>query len=303
MYLCETCGKEFKGVKGKGNKFCGIDCYRTFQKSGNYHIRIKSIKGQCSHCGKDVTRSFSTKRDGSKTESIFCDRNCYDEYRKNIILSTSVKCANCSKEFIPFVAGRNNINNFCKEQCRFDFLFEHVKKKHGVLRKSEDGTKYVKECKICKKEFEVKKQKACTSICSKECLCEFYKTDDTRKQKISKAFQGENHPNYVNGCSYNERVRKTELKEVFSKDDKRAVFKLFNNKCFKCGGNKGLSIDHHIPFSRGGRLTIGNSVLLCRSCNSSKNAKDPKDFYTEKQLNQLAKMGITESSLFFEYGK
>lgn len=44
-------------------------------------------------------------------------------------------------------------------------------------------------------------------------------------------------------------------------------------KCVKCATTEGLSIDHVIPWSRGGPDHPDNFQTLCRSCNSSKGNK------------------------------
>lgn len=41
--------------------------------------------------------------------------------------------------------------------------------------------------------------------------------------------------------------------------------------CLYCGRGELLTIEHVIPLSRGGRDSIGNYALVCKSCNSSKN--------------------------------
>lgn len=49
------------------------------------------------------------------------------------------------------------------------------------------------------------------------------------------------------------------------------VLKRDGNKCIECGKNDHygieLTMDHVIPFSRGGESTSGNLVTLCKSCN------------------------------------
>lgn len=44
-------------------------------------------------------------------------------------------------------------------------------------------------------------------------------------------------------------------------------------KCVKCGAAEDLTIDHVVPFSRGGECTAENFQVLCRRCNQSKGAK------------------------------
>jgi 5-methylcytosine-specific restriction endonuclease McrA len=67
---------------------------------------------------------------------------------------------------------------------------------------------------------------------------------------------------------------------------------LFNNKCFNCGSTKKLGIDHHHPLIKGHGLSRSNAVILCRHYNSAKGTKNPKDYYTKKQLKILHKLGI-----------
>ena len=72
----------------------------------------------------------------------------------------------------------------------------------------------------------------------------------------------------------------------------------FNNRCFKCNSIERLSIDHHYPLSKGNPLTLNNAVLLCKSCNSSKNNKLPETFYSPEQLTDLQlNYGISKSPL------
>ena len=54
-----------------------------------------------------------------------------------------------------------------------------------------------------------------------------------------------------------------------------------------CKIDSNLTLDHHFPLSKGNALTITNCIILCMSCNSSKGAKNPIDFYTNEELLEL----------------
>jgi 5-methylcytosine-specific restriction endonuclease McrA len=55
------------------------------------------------------------------------------------------------------------------------------------------------------------------------------------------------------------------------------------NTCFYCSeASKELTVDHVVPLSRGGEDSPANIVPACRSCNSSKGAKDAVSWYTER---------------------
>lgn len=56
-------------------------------------------------------------------------------------------------------------------------------------------------------------------------------------------------------------------------DDERLKMVLPQACCY-CGSREYLSVDHLIPTKRGGENTGDNMVWACRSCNSSKSARD-----------------------------
>ena len=56
-------------------------------------------------------------------------------------------------------------------------------------------------------------------------------------------------------------------------DDERLKM-ILPQACCYCGSRESLSVDHLIPTKRGGANTGDNLVWACRSCNSSKCARD-----------------------------
>lgn len=70
---------------------------------------------------------------------------------------------------------------------------------------------------------------------------------------------------------FHKRYRTEEIMDLY----KARFFALFDNACFKCGQIARLDIDHHVPFSRGGRYEEGNLVALCQECNGDKKERTP----------------------------
>lgn len=67
-----------------------------------------------------------------------------------------------------------------------------------------------------------------------------------------------------------ERVRTCRMPPQWLRD---RIFRRDGPVCPECGTTKDLSIDHIVPFSRGGETIESNLRVLCRPCNSMKGAK------------------------------
>ena len=90
----------------------------------------------------------------------------------------------------------------------------------------------------------------------------------------------------------NRKIRRELKKKIdgyYIKEHIIITYEEFNNQCFNCKSIEKLCIDHHRPLSKGHALALDNAVILCKSCNSSKRAKDPEEFYGTKQCKQLDK--------------
>jgi 5-methylcytosine-specific restriction endonuclease McrA len=86
--------------------------------------------------------------------------------------------------------------------------------------------------------------------------------------------------------------------DIISESELKFIFNKFRNQCFNCNSKNKLELDHHYPLSMGFALSINNAVLLCKSCNSSKNNKLPESFYSPEQLTDLQlNYGISKSPL------
>ena len=98
-----------------------------------------------------------------------------------------------------------------------------------------------------------------------------------------------NNKDKISETQRRRRAKKLEVNENFTYVQEQLTRQAFKNKCFNCKSTKKLCIDHHRPLSKGYPLTLNNAVLLCRSCNSSKGAKDPEDFYGKDKCVKLDK--------------
>ena len=60
--------------------------------------------------------------------------------------------------------------------------------------------------------------------------------------------------------------------------DIQARFDYHGNRCYYCGCDGKMQIEHRIPLSRGGTHHPANIVPACQSCNSSKGTRTEKEF-------------------------
>jgi len=58
----------------------------------------------------------------------------------------------------------------------------------------------------------------------------------------------------------------------------QALCQFHKNRCFYCGHEGHLEVDHAVPLSRGGQHRIKNIVPSCRRCNAAKGNKTLSEF-------------------------
>lgn len=102
------------------------------------------------------------------------------------------------------------------------------------------------------------------------------------------------HSSFVSGMS-----RRGETNVEYSHNDWKETVIFFGGECAYCGKTtrKGerLTRDHLVPVSHGGTTTQRNIVPACSSCNSSKGAKEWREwfmqqpFFSQERMNRIFK--------------
>lgn len=59
-----------------------------------------------------------------------------------------------------------------------------------------------------------------------------------------------------------------------------------SDRCTYCGVDGSLQWEHIIPVSRGGPQTIDNLVLSCPACNRAKAARNPIEWYAQRDMDR-----------------
>lgn len=73
--------------------------------------------------------------------------------------------------------------------------------------------------------------------------------------------------------------------ERMSYDEIEYMYGYFDKKCIYCGEEyREITFDHFVPMSKGGRLTKDNTIICCLDCNSSKQDRDFKIWYLNKDF-------------------
>lgn len=230
----------------------------------------------CANCGNDVTKKCrATDRKGDYCKVGFCNRSCYDEYRIKDRKANAKPCRNCGNKMDKPSTAKST--EYCSMTCKNEF---HIRK-------------CITECKVCGVVFSAIKWRRDKSglvigiikdstrkVCSPECHHMNYRIDEQRKKKISAAFKGENHPNWMGG-THKMGGRGHHWLAIAESVRDRA-----GRRCEHCGmseeeNGRRLDVNHIIPFHQHKNKTKANSPsnleALCRSCHTTADWKYRKD--------------------------
>lgn len=114
---------------------------------------------------------------------------------------------------------------------------------------------------------------------------------ELNREKINKSnnLYRINNTDRVNLLIQRYHAKKKGLSNDFSKEQWNDCKNYFNCYCAYCGNKKPLTMDHFIPVSAGGELTINNVLPVCKPCNSSKNAKGFFEWYPRQAFYSKAR--------------
>lgn len=89
------------------------------------------------------------------------------------------------------------------------------------------------------------------------------------------------------------RARERQLSDTFTANEWLFCLRYWRNRCAYCGEHKPLSADHFIPLvSPDCPGTVAENMLpACKSCNSSKQHRDPVDWLSERASNYIELLG------------
>jgi hypothetical protein len=84
---------------------------------------------------------------------------------------------------------------------------------------------------------------------------------------------------YIETVELAERLGISEDEDAIEPPKKRKaeVLRLYGRKCFRCGSNERLGIDHITPRSRGGNAAFEDLQPLCEKCGNIKRDQVPND--------------------------
>lgn len=106
------------------------------------------------------------------------------------------------------------------------------------------------------------------------------------------------------------KARKKQVINSLTSQQWEITKQYFNNCCAYCGKETAMTMDHFIPLSKMGELSINNIIPVCFDCNSGKRDRDffewypRQEFYSKKREKKIlkylgySKKKIQELSLF-----
>jgi len=275
---CVVCGKEVLPVKWRNKnrwivpKFCSLKCrakdaykrrieyYRNYWRRNSYKWKTERI---CALCGKKfIPNVFHQKycQNPCNTSRAF-KKKASEENKKKWQVERI--CANCGKPFIP--------------QCKAQIYCHNPCDRKGQLLPEK------KKCLFCGKEFvATSKYKYCSASCRRK--ADYYKH---REKRVAYSIQWTKKSRKENPelWRWYTRKRKHLMRAndgSFTREEWEEIKKAQNYRCAICGKIEeeliketgvGLTIDHIIPISKGGKHCKENIQALCLRCNARKNNK------------------------------
>lgn len=274
-----------------GTKICSC-CKEELPANEKYFGVAKGntdgLKGQCRECIKKTNKKYKEKnRERIKIEnSIYKEKNkeeiqikskLYRDSHKIIKVEPLVKEKTCyvcktvysaddDTYFHKKPSGKYGLGTICKKCFKEQSKLNYENNKEARIEKSRQ---YYFDNLAAKKEY------------SKKFHLIYDKTEKGRNMKML-AWE-------------KRRTLELNAKSDFTNEQWGYCKNYFHQTCAYCGDIKKLTMEHFIPVSKQGGLTIQNVLPVCSSCNSSKGNRDFTSWYpTYKFYNKERESVILE---------
>jgi hypothetical protein len=164
--VCEYCSKEFKRIASVKRKHCSKKCFLNSFK----------VEFTCEFCEK-ISTLTKWKAANKKFCSIKCSSESIKQDKRKILI-----CHTCEKPFIVmgFLAKKAK---YCSIICCNKSTTKYNKPKTKIIKK---------ECKNCKKNYEVWNYRQNSSFCSRECKHNYGRFFGVCKRCSSNFFEEQN---------------------------------------------------------------------------------------------------------------
>lgn len=260
-YQCKSCQRKRYNRVENGIKY-KIDTVRLWAAEYQKHLSFSKVGIIFDIPKSTIKRLIYKHKDELAIELKYCFLN-------RLLVNEKYYCIACFEikniENFEFRGDSEKYRNICSSCCV---------SKRKLKRKSNAPIKIKltnEEIKNNKKEYHKKWMKS-----------DRIKYPD--KYRLIGARWRKQNPEKMRAYKRKRRAKRIKIDENYTISDEAITRDIFNNKCFKCNSIEKLAIDHHYPLSKGNKLDVGNAVILCSSCNSTKWAHPPNEFYTKVEF-------------------
>lgn len=153
VVACKNCGREIYRaawqLERNKDHFCSPECASEYHRGRPNDARRRGEKVNCANCGNELWRTSQEIKD-SKTGLFYCNKECFDAYRKShplhrVPLKRS-ECEYCGNEFDHEA---RYARRFCSNDCYRAWQKDHAGVNHPLTNKIET------RCDWCGKKIKV----------------------------------------------------------------------------------------------------------------------------------------------------
>jgi 5-methylcytosine-specific restriction endonuclease McrA len=274
---------------GKTKKCAGCHKVKPLSEFHNNRASSDGKKAQCKDCRSQAAKIYRVKNKGkmAKRRSKYYDENREkeSEQRKKYYNGNREKVLKRQKAYRA-----KNKDKISKRNKKYrERNKEKIAQKRKIYR-SKNKEKIAQTQKIYEEKNKEKISKR---------VREFRIKNKDKVSKRNKNWKLKNKDK-IRAQERRRRALEIKLEENFTAEEEKMVMDTFEHKCFNCGSAERLCVDHYYPLIDGNLLTTSNAIILCRSCNSSKGAKYPEEFFTIDKWTRAEELMKQATELYLE---